>query len=280
MDQKQAHQKEPVLRNFWTIFTVFFGIAYAIGAGFVVIGITLEQEVFYYIAASSGSLAGIITAYLSGGIDGLKKLLSRFKNWRSPYWLYLFALLSPWVFVVIGVGIYQIGNPAPAVDYSLWVMLPSAFLVTTIQAGLGEELGWRGFITPKLNERFTLLKSATIVGLGWAIWHLPLFFIPNFGWNVVAAEYGLLTIYIPYAISLVLMSVLYSWLYSRGGRNILLPILLHGSINTAALAFDYMNLEIYNNLTVLFVPAILFGIVSLVIIRSSPLMNVTDKEIS
>ena len=94
----------------------------------------------------------------------------------------------------------------------------------------------------------------------------------------MAAKYGFFTIYIPYAISLVLMSVLYSWLYSRGGRNILLPILLHGSINTAALAFDYMNTEIYNNLIVLFVPAILFGIVSLILMLYSPLMNVIDKE--
>ena len=274
MDQ----EKKPILSNFWAIFGVFFAIAYVIGAGFVLIGISTGQEIFYYIAASSGSLAGIITAFLSGGIDGLKKLISLFTNWKSPYWLYLFALLSPWVFVTIGLGIYRIGNPAPAVDYSLWVMLPSAFLITTIQAGFGEELGWRGFITPKLNERFTLTKSATIVGIGWAIWHLPLFFIPDFGWNVVAGEYGFFTIYIPYAISLVLMSILYSWLYSRGTRNILLPILLHGSINTASLAFDYMNTEIYNNLIVLFVPAIIFGIISLILIRYSPLMKIVDRK--
>ena len=278
MGKSQNIEKKPILNSFWGIFGVFFGIAYLIGVGFVLIGISTGQEVFYYIAASSGSLAGIITAYLSGGLGGLKKLIAQFKNWKSPYWLYLFALFSPWVFVVIGLVIYRIGNPAPAIDYSLWVMIPSAFLITTIQAGIAEELGWRGFITPKLNERFSLLKSATIVGIGWAIWHLPLFFIPDFGWNVVAAEYGFFTIYIPYAISLLLMSILYSWLYSQGGRNIWLPVLLHGSINTAALAFNYMDTEIYSNLIVLFVPAILFGIVSLILIRYSPLMSMIDKE--
>lgn len=277
MDKKQDVEKKPMLSSFWGIFGVFFGIAYLIGVGFVFVGIAIGQEVFYYIAASSGSLAGLITAYLSGGMAGLKKLISQFKNWKSPYWLYLFALFSPWVFIVVGLIIYRLGNPAPAIDYSLWVMLPTAFLMTTIQAGLGEELGWRGFITPKLNERFSLVKSATIVGLGWAIWHLPLFFIPNFGWNVVAAEYGFFAIYIPYAISLVLMSILYSWLYRCGSRNIWLPVLLHGSINTAALAFDYMDTQIYNNLIVLFVPAILFGMVTLGLIRYSPIMKSIDE---
>lgn len=264
-----------LLNGTWPVFTVFFGIAYLIGAGFVIIGIRLNQEVFYYIAASSGSLAGILTAYLAGGFGGIKALFSQFKNWKSPYILYVFALFSPWVFTAIGLGVYRLTNPAPPVDYSLWVMIPSAFVITTLQAGLGEELGWRGFITPKLNERYTLATSAIVVGIGWALWHLPLFFIPDFGWNVLASQYGFFSIYIPYAISLVLMSVLYSWLHMKGGRNILLPILLHGSINTCALAFNYMDTEVYNNLIVLFVPAVLFGITSIWLLLTNDTLKST-----
>lgn len=269
----EQNNNEGALNNFWRTVTVFFGVAYLIGSGFVVLGIVTGQEILYYIAASSGSLAGIITAYLSGGVNEVKKLIAQFKNWRSSYWLYFFAVFSPWVFVLIGLGIYRIANPAPSVDYSLWVTIPVVFLMTTVQAGLGEELGWRGFITPKLNKYFTLAKSATIVGIGWAFWHLPLFFIPDFGWNVLAGHYGFFTIYAPYAVSLVLMSVLYSWLHSRGGQNIILPIILHGSINTAALAFNYMDIEVYNNLIVLFVPAILFGAVSIILLFRSPVLR-------
>lgn len=269
----EQQNNKGILNSFWMTVVIFFGISYLIGSGFVVVGIITDQEILYYIAASSGSLAGIITAYLSGGMNEVKKLIAQFKNWKSSYWLYLFAVFSPWFFVLIGLGVYRISNPAPAVDYSLWVMIPMVFLTTTVQAGLGEELGWRGFITPKLNTRFTLATSATIVGIGWALWHLPLFFIPDFGWNILAGQYGLFTIYAPYAVSLVLMSVLYSWLYSRGGQNILLPIMMHGSINTAALAFNYMDVEIYNNLIVLFVPAILFGIVSIVLLFRSPVLR-------
>ncbi len=46
------------------------------------------------------------------------------------------------------------------------------FLVTCIFV-LGEEIGWSGFLTPKLLKVYSVPVTSVIVGLIWAVWHLP-----------------------------------------------------------------------------------------------------------
>ena len=40
---------------------------------------------------------------------------------------------------------------------------------------LGEEIGWRGYMMPKLNEVFGFKKGVAICGIIWFLWHLPVF---------------------------------------------------------------------------------------------------------
>jgi uncharacterized protein len=54
-------------------------------------------------------------------------------------------------------------------------MLLSFFLVIlTLTDGLGEELSWRGFALPRLLSRHNALAASLILGVLWALWHLPL----------------------------------------------------------------------------------------------------------
>ena len=46
------------------------------------------------------------------------------------------------------------------------------FLLTCIPV-LGEEIGWSGFLTPKLLKMFSVPVTSLIVGLFWAMWHYP-----------------------------------------------------------------------------------------------------------
>ena len=48
---------------------------------------------------------------------------------------------------------------------------------------LGEEVGWRGYMMPRLKERFGLLNGRLLGGVVWGVWHWPLMLL-------VGYEYG------------------------------------------------------------------------------------------
>jgi uncharacterized protein len=103
-------------------------------------------------------------------------------------------------------------------------MLLSFFLVIlTLTDGLGEELSWRGFALPRLLSRHNALAASLILGVLWALWHLPLV------WTEGSAMYlqpvWLLLVDIP------AKAVLYTWVFLRTRGSVLLAVLLHGATN-------------------------------------------------
>jgi membrane protease YdiL (CAAX protease family) len=56
------------------------------------------------------------------------------------------------------------------------VALPLLFTITVIGTmvwTVGEELGWRGFLFPRLQEQFGFNGACLISGGIWAVWHYP-----------------------------------------------------------------------------------------------------------
>ncbi len=65
-------------------------------------------------------------------------------------------------------------NPAPFIVGVLSKMT-LGFLLTCLPV-LGEEIGWTGFLTPKLLKIYSVPITSLIVGLFWAVWHFPAIF--------------------------------------------------------------------------------------------------------
>ncbi|MGH1848668.1 type II CAAX endopeptidase family protein [Enterococcus gilvus] len=60
---------------------------------------------------------------------------------------------------------------------SLLTVLPLCILVNPLGgllSCLGEEFAWRGYLLPKLTEKFAPIKAITLTGLIWGIWHAPI----------------------------------------------------------------------------------------------------------
>jgi len=56
---------------------------------------------------------------------------------------------------------------------------PTAFVMIGFAAGVIEEPGWRGYAQRALREHHSTVIESLIIGVFWALWHLPLFLIPG-----------------------------------------------------------------------------------------------------
>ena len=117
--------------------------------------------------------AGISAAVFDSRL-GLKWLLAGMRRWRVGRWYLL--LLAPLPVAVTCAGAVAISTGQQAPGFGDWLMLPLLFLSGVVFGSL-EEIGWRGYLLPVLQQRWSALVSSLAIGLLWALWHVPLFFL-------------------------------------------------------------------------------------------------------
>ena len=192
------------------------------------------------LAAVSASLAGIIITGIAEGRAGLKLLFGRLLIWRVGIGYWLFAILFLPFAVLIGLFLNPVFGGETA-DFShmqpLYQIIPM-FILFVITAGLGEELGWTGFLTPRLQARYSALVSSLIRGVLWGFWHIPLFLFsgldhpsladfPYSGWVSQKGFLGAMGAFI--LINQIPWSIFYTWIFNNTGGSLLLVAILHGS---------------------------------------------------
>jgi membrane protease YdiL (CAAX protease family) len=102
--------------------------------------------------------------------------------------------------------------------------LVTAFLMNLIFGGsLGEELGWRGFALPILLKKYSPIQASFVLGLIWALWHLPIYL-----YDMNLFSIGKFLFFLVWTIPL---TIIFTWFYLNSGGNILVAILLHTAVN-------------------------------------------------
>jgi membrane protease YdiL (CAAX protease family) len=105
-----------------------------------------------------------------------------------------------------------------------WFVMIAATILSVVAGGqTGEELGWRGYALPRLAARFGFAGTSIILGVIWAVWHLPLFFF--LGGDTVGQSFPL------YLLQVTAISVALTWLYVHTNGSLLLTMLMHAAIN-------------------------------------------------
>jgi len=99
-----------------------------------------------------------------------------------------------------------------------------------LAAGAVEEPGWRGVALDSFRNRISPVVAAILVGIPWALWHLPLFFLE--GTYQHALGFGSARFWL-FNVFLLLLSVLYVWLCNGARGSILIAILAHAGTNVA-----------------------------------------------
>ncbi len=172
------------------------------------------------------SLLAIFLTWKKEGLFGLRLLGRRIIQFKLGWGWYMFTFL-----IVIAGTAGQLtinkllGNTFNA---SLFGAQLGSLLPLLILGPLSEELGWRGYALGRLQTRWDALASSLIVGLVWALWHLPLFMM------VGTSQHEMGVPFIGFLIKMMASSILYTWLYNNTQRSLWSAILLHWLYTCAA----------------------------------------------
>ena len=168
------------------------------------------------------SLAGVVATALVFGPAGLRGLFRRTVRWRvAPRW-YAIAFLGPVAMFTVAIAIYTAFG-GRGVETARWIFPDTLVSLGSLIAirffaggGLGEELGWRGFLLPVLQERVGPVKASITIGLWHGFWHLPAY---GLGGAMV------LTVFT------VAMAVVATWMYNGSGGSVFVVALMHAAFN-------------------------------------------------
>lgn len=221
--------------------------------------------ILFFLGVYGPSISAIITTSIYSGFKGVLDLLKKILIWKLPLKNYLFVIFAPLFFVSIGIILYSlfvgnIGYFEPLAFFSI----PTILWAGLYAGPLGEELGWRGFLLPELQKKFSNLKSAIYIGIIWFTWHIPLFWAP-FGTLVSGDTFSFLPIVI-YFIMLICLSIMITWLVINSKESVLIAILFHLSINAgiALLFFPELNLTFKIVHLLSSIPMIIFIVILIV----------------
>jgi len=188
-------------------------------------------------------VAALIMTALTHGIGGVRALLKRYLIWRVDWKWYLaaFLLIPALNYVAILLNSAFAKTPIDFSDVLAYEIFgPSANLVLLIipfflfdAIANGEEMGWRGYVLPRLQVKYSALTASLILAVIWAFWHVPKFVTH---WNTIT--------FLWFTIDVIAKAILMTWMFNSTKGSLLLVTLFHASFNTAGLL-----LPIANNLT-------------------------------
>ncbi len=192
--------------------------------------IIVLQDYLGFTLLIMGGSAPTIGAYVAVAFTkkkgGFKEFNNRVFKLKVHYKYYLYAFLVP---ILIGVFSLLIGYFKNAEIFihhsinSLFIVL-SAFIIAIIMGGV-EEFGWRGILQAELTKKYNFFISNIVIGILWAVWHLPLFYILGTG--------HFENVFLIFLLSCIGYSSFLTFLYAKT-ESIFLCVIFHAMINVAA----------------------------------------------
>jgi len=169
-------------------------------------------------------VAALILATREGGAAGLRAMLARAVDGArvkgAGWWLAALLLMPAAMLLEYGLILLRDG---PISDPVFPLARAPLFFLMFLAAGIGEELGWQGFLFERLTPRLSALGAALVIGAIWSAWHI----IPmaQTGHDAVWTAWQLVTMFPTRVITV--------WLFVVSGRSVLLVAVFHAMTNVA-----------------------------------------------
>jgi membrane protease YdiL (CAAX protease family) len=185
----------------------------------------------------------IITAWI-GGTEAVRHLFARLLVWRVRVVWYGAALLLPAVISLLTTALHTMfGNSPPDfadlpirqtilaerfAGYSPWATVVPLFLYQLVAGtSLAEELGWRAFVLPRLQQRCTALTASMLLAACWAFWVWP----QSFTEGGPPAWWALFYLFL----GAVPGSILTTWIFNNSKGSLLLVVLFNNAFKVTGL---------------------------------------------
>jgi membrane protease YdiL (CAAX protease family) len=171
-------------------------------------------------------LAGAFVTGVVDGRSGLKTYFGRIVRWRVGLKWYAVALFLP---LVLNLAAFSIniasGAPLPTnPQWPAWTAILAAFFWPGLLGlALAEEPGFTGFALPRFMAVRSVLAATLIVGALRTLWHLPFF--------IAFLSEGDFTGFLNLILMVMSGAVLFTWLFNNTNGSVLIPMLLHASLD-------------------------------------------------
>jgi len=222
--------KESIVQRhpLFSFFTLAFVITWLLALPSMLFGMPFKP--FQTMGSYGPFLAAVIVSAALGRGE-LKALIRRMTNFDFRLRWYLLAIFGS-VFLYLLVAALA-GAPLMQSLSEKWTLIFTLYLPALFTAYLvnpiGEETGWTGFAVSHLQKRFSPWLSAVILGVVWAVWHLPAYFVPSEmgAFNPVS--------FVFFVLISIFLRILWTWVTNHSNASGIVAILLHASSNAVSL---------------------------------------------
>lgn len=210
-------------------FTVipFFVLVFVLFIPFLVLGWFYPVELLpglpiSALGAFTPALAALIFIYAQDRLSGVRQLLGRsldFKRIKNPFWFLLILLINPAI-AVLAYGIMRVTDVLLP-DPTPWTFTIVPLFILFFIAALGEEIGWTGYATEPILQRWGTIPASILLGGVWSVIH----FIP------LTQAHRSVEWIAWWTLGTISYRLIMTWLYVHSGKSLFGAAVFHAMIN-------------------------------------------------
>jgi membrane protease YdiL (CAAX protease family) len=227
----------------WRFFALAYGWSWLFWLPAALFGLhsgTIAESVLHALGGIGPLVSAVVLTYTEDGVD------------RGAFWQrlidvrrigarwYAVILVTPPVLMGLAALLDRLAGGVGAEPEGLTSLAAQPWSIAwfalfgLIFGPLPEEIGWRGYALDRLQARSSALRASLVLGVAWALWHLPLFLIDG----TYQSNLGLGTrAFWLFLVAMVPQTVLMTWIYNHCRQSTLSAVLFHWAVNATGELF-------------------------------------------